>query len=64
MRVLDVRRSGVPYMCANHDEMTHNINWAYQNKLREQWLLDNPDAQYIGWMSILVLPDTMKLGLS
>jgi hypothetical protein len=29
-----------------------DIDWAYQNKLREQWLLDNPDAQYIGWMSI------------
>jgi hypothetical protein len=39
-------------MCANHDEMTHQIDWAYQNGLRKQWLLDNPDAQYIGWMSI------------
>jgi len=39
-------------MCANHDEMTHSINWVYQNKLREQWLIDNPNAQYIGWMSI------------
>ena len=39
-------------MCANHDEMTHSIDWTYQNNLREQWLLDNPDAQYIGWMSI------------
>jgi hypothetical protein len=39
-------------MCANHDEMTHRINWAYQNELRKQWLLDNPDSQYIGWMSI------------
>jgi len=29
-----------------------DINWAYQNKLREKWLIDNPDAQYIGWMSI------------
>jgi hypothetical protein len=29
-----------------------DINWAYQNKLREQWLIDNPNAQYIGWMSI------------
>jgi hypothetical protein len=27
-------------------------DWAKQNALREQWLLDNPDAQYIGWMSI------------
>lgn len=31
---------------------SRNIDWAYQNKLREQWLKDNPDSQYIGWMSI------------
>jgi hypothetical protein len=29
-----------------------DIDWAKQNALREQWLTDNPDAQYIGWMSI------------
>lgn len=29
-----------------------DIDWACQNKLREQWLKDNPDSQYIGWMSI------------
>ena len=39
-------------MCTDHDEMTHQIDWAYQNALREQWLQDNPDAGYIGWMSI------------
>jgi hypothetical protein len=38
---------GMALMAENTD-----IDWAYQNKLREQWLLDNPDAQYIGWMSI------------
>jgi len=27
-------------------------DWANQNELRKQWLIDNPDAQYIGWMSI------------
>ena len=27
-------------------------DWANQNALRKQWLIDNPDAQYIGWMSI------------
>ena len=27
-------------------------DWAKQNALHEQWLIDNPDAQYIGWMSI------------
>jgi hypothetical protein len=27
-------------------------DWVKQNLLRQQWLIDNPDAQYIGWMSI------------
>jgi len=27
-------------------------DWAKQNALHKQWLIDNPDAQYIGWMSI------------
>ena len=30
----------------------HDIDWAYQNELREQWLKDNPDAKYLGWVSI------------
>jgi len=29
-----------------------DIDWAYQNELREQWLIDNPDAEYQGWVSI------------
>ena len=29
-----------------------DVNWEEQNKLKEQWLRDNPDAGYIGWMSI------------
>jgi hypothetical protein len=29
-----------------------DVDWKHQNELRKQWLLDNPDAQYIGWMSI------------
>ena len=29
-----------------------DINWEEQNKLRQQWILDNPDAEYEGWMSI------------
>ena len=29
-----------------------DIDWPKQNALREQWLINNPDAQYIGWMSI------------
>ena len=38
-------------MCSepNHD---HSVDWAQQNELRKQWLLDNPDATYGGWMSI------------
>jgi hypothetical protein len=39
-------------MCDSHDELTHQIDWAYQNQLRAQWLLDNPNAEYEGWMSI------------
>ena len=39
-------------MCADHDERTHELNWTYQNELRKQWLLDNPNAEYEGWMSI------------
>ena len=39
-------------MCDSHDEREHEINWAYQNELHKQWLADNPDAGYIGWMSI------------
>jgi hypothetical protein len=27
-------------------------DWALQNKLREEWLANNPDAQYLGWVSI------------
>jgi len=30
----------------------NDIDWAAQNKLREQWLTDNPDAKYLGWVSI------------
>jgi len=29
-----------------------DIDWAHQNKLREQWLIDNPEATYLGWVSI------------
>jgi len=39
-------------MCDSHDQGEHEIDWVYQNQLRKQWLLDNPDAGYIGWMSI------------
>ena len=32
--------------------VSNDIDWEYQNQLREQWLKDNPNAQYGGWMSI------------
>ena len=31
---------------------SNEIDWQYQNKLRQQWLMDNPEAEYQGWMSI------------
>ncbi len=27
-------------------------DWARQNKMRQEWLANNPDADYIGWTSI------------
>jgi hypothetical protein len=27
-------------------------DWAKQNELRQEWLVNNPDADYIGWTSI------------
>lgn len=30
----------------------NDVNWEEQNKMRQQWLLDNPDAGYVGWTSI------------
>jgi hypothetical protein len=29
-----------------------DVDWVYQNKLRQQWLENNPHAVYIGWTSI------------
>ena len=36
----------------NPEKRNTDIDWKYQNKLREQWLKDNPNATYEGWMSI------------
>jgi hypothetical protein len=47
MRFMDVCRNGLSYMRDSTD-----VDWAYQNQLREQWLKDNPDSEYEGWMSI------------
>ena len=30
----------------------NEIDWVYQNKLRQEWLEANPDAKWQGWMSI------------
>ena len=27
-------------------------DWIKQNKLRQEWLDNNSDAQYLGWVSI------------
>ena len=27
-------------------------DWIKQNKMRQEWLDANPDAEYIGWTSI------------
>lgn len=29
-----------------------DIDWELQNKLNKQWLKDNPQAEYLGWVSI------------
>jgi hypothetical protein len=39
-------------MCDSHNEGDHEMNWQYQNQLRKQWLIDHPEAEYEGWMSI------------
>ena len=28
----------------------NDIDWPH--KIKEQWLIDNPDAKYLGWVSI------------
>jgi hypothetical protein len=38
-------------MCDDPDH-NHDIDWAYQNKLAEEWRKAHPDAEYEGWMSI------------
>jgi hypothetical protein len=38
--------------CDLCNQPTHEINWQLQNELNKKWLLENPDANYGGWMSI------------
>jgi hypothetical protein len=40
------------YALIQSKENNQDIDWKYQNQLREQWLKDNPEAKYIGWTSI------------
>jgi len=40
------------YALVQSKENDHDIDWEYQNQLREQWLKNNPDAKYLGWVSI------------
>ena len=42
--------------------MDREIEWAYQHALREQWLKDNPNSEYIGWTSIWAKQGMMKHG--
>jgi len=39
-------------ICDLCNQPTHEINWQKQNQLKQQWHLDNPDAEYEGWMFI------------
>ena len=40
-------------ICPICESPTHEIDWAYQNGLHKQWLIDNPDAgKYARWWSI------------
>lgn len=41
-----------PGPCGKCGFPTHDTDWDKQNKLMAQWHIDNPDAQYEGWMSI------------
>ena len=41
-----------PGPCPKCGLPTHTVDWTLQNKMMKQWHIDNPDAQYEGWMSI------------
>jgi Fe-S cluster assembly iron-binding protein IscA len=38
-------------MCSDPNH-SHDVDWEYQNKLNEQWKIDNPNAKSDGWWSI------------
>ena len=39
-------------LCPKCGLVTHDVLWNDQNKLMTKWHIDNPDAEYAGWMSI------------
>jgi len=41
-----------PGPCPKCGLPTHTTDWNLQNKMMKQWHIDNPNAQYEGWMSI------------
>jgi hypothetical protein len=40
------------YLDGLTSSQSNSTNWEEQNKLRQQWIQDNPNAEYEGWMSI------------
>lgn len=36
----------------DNSKQSSDINWAEQNRLNAEWLKNNPDASYGGWVSI------------
>lgn len=41
------------YLCPLCKKPTHEIDWKKENRLRKQWLKDNPYAyKEVGWWSI------------
>ena len=51
----NIRADYYPVLLCIHENgwnYTTDINWAYQNQLRREWLANNPDSEYPGWLSI------------
>jgi hypothetical protein len=41
-----------PGPCGSCGLESHNMDWKKQNEMMRQWHIDNPHAEYGGWMSI------------
>lgn len=41
-----------PGICPKCGLESHTINWEKQNEMMKIWHINNPDAEYEGWMSI------------